>query len=111
GFDALDRQVDADAVGEQHHAADDFLHAAVVGRRAGQDRIDLDAADVEAVQMDQRGKARAEIIEAQLDAEGTQILQHAADVIDVAHQYRFGDFGGDARGFETAALQGVANDF
>src|SRR6185369_17725785 len=90
GLNSLGNDFHAEVSRQCRNGADDGI--VVVGRQPGYEgTIDLEVIKRETVQITERRIAGAKIVDAQLHAEGTQLLEHQSRSLSVLHHHAFGD--------------------
>ena len=77
GVDPLGDDREAQAVGEVDHGADDRLGRVIGQERLDEGLVDLDRRHGKALQVRQRGVARAEVVEGETNAEADEGLEAA----------------------------------
>ena len=74
-------------------------------QRAEEGAIDLDLVEGEAAQVDHRGVARAEIVQAHADAERAQVHDHGLGLLGVLDQHAFGQLQVEAVRVEAGRVE------
>jgi|GEM_PF-2902589 len=91
-FDAFGNQLEAERTAEADHRADDGARLLVFVDAVGEDAVDLQHLDRQALELCQRGVAGPEVIHRDVEAEFVQPAQHAQVGLHVGHQRGLGDF-------------------
>ena len=92
GFDPLSGDLHVQAFAQLRDGAHDRHAAGIVGQLPHEGPVDLDPADRKAVEVAERGIARAEIVERDADAKLAQPVQRPQRRLVIAEQGGFGDF-------------------